>query len=183
MNIDNIYKRSWIITLIFFVLLLSMKYCSYFDPAFNKVFNNRINIYPDFLVSLSIFFGFTLTAISLIISMSEMTTFTEFRNKNEHAGKMWDSYLNSLKYLGVSSFIVLALIIFDQKEIPSKMFFQYFLSVLRWCFLFVFLKSIEKLLWNFIILTLLIDAIKKDWKDKRDKFKEETKEKLKAQSE
>lgn len=183
-GIDLIYRYSWVAAVVLFVSIISIKELHLLDKIDPKLFvsiiENRTNFYPQLLVCFSIFFGFTLSAISLIISMSEMQTFKEFRNKNEDASKLWDSYLLALKYLGITCLVILVLIVFDRLNVLLSQNYTNILTFFRWLLVFLFIKSLEKLFWCFVIVRLLIDAIKEDWRKSRVSFIENEKNKLKV---
>lgn len=167
--LDKIYPHSNRIIITIFLVALIASFCPHLEEVFLLFKYAKNALYPQILVSLSIFFGFILASISLIISISNNPIFLEFRNKNKSAENIWDSFIKALKYLGLGCIISLLLIVVDGQKSNANIIF---VSTVRWIAIFIYLKITEKLFWAFILLYLLIETIKKKWKKDRKAYLE-----------
>jgi hypothetical protein len=101
----------------------------------------------------------------LIISISDNPVFVEFRNTNNLAESIWDTFIKSLKYLGLGCVISLVLLVIDGEQSTAN---AQLIMIARWIAVFLYLKICEKLFWAFVLLYLLIETIKKNWKKDRE---------------
>ena len=175
--LDFLYKSSSFFTFIIFIILLvffllvDQSLFIFKDPLtfknineiFSSIFEKRNQIYSKLLLPTSIFFGFTMTSLNMIISLNEEKFFKTFYLENNIAPEIFSTYKSSLKHLALTCLILVLLILFD--KIDS---YNLYISILRWCVIFTSIKSIEKIFWNFIILKKLVENIKQYWRIERE---------------
>ena len=174
---NTLYKKSEYLSAFIFLVLALVNFLDIclFNELKNKIYENiysgRILLYPQLLVCFSVFFGFILSSITIIISIHNAGAFDEFKKTSDKAIDLWESYTASLKYLGLVILSVTLLVILDINDAQNTSEkYHFLLTALRWLTILLTIKVVEKVFWCFYILTFLIETIKTDWENARRKY-------------
>ena len=167
-----LYRYSHIIILfVYTVFIICLEAFSFYP-----VFDGRIG-----LVSASIFFGFTMSSLSIILTLDGKGAFKTFCNKQNSAPEIFITYISTLKYLGLLCCFLIALNILNVDKLESlSPLWPLLKSRIHYITIFMVIKSIEKMFWNFFILNKIIKIIQDNWRQERQEFIKEAPAKLRA---